>query len=231
MTRSMEQKLTSHRFVISEQSRPAIQHLRKMFPELTQKMPLVCGIGLFGSRLKGYDRIDSDLDCVLFVKNIGEDPSFKKRDACRKTAWDSIHNACDIYPHIDAVVDISADNLSSLLKKFFDHPKTRKHIRIFGKNTANKSLIWNGYLNAEVFDLMSPFFYPIGEDIYQARAYILDTFARHKHSDQYFSILMDTLIDFERNKGFSVHKERLAVPYGGSLPQTIVQARKYFLTK
>src|SRR5258708_9940117 len=66
MIRSIE----SHRFVVNKESLFYMKEVRKVLGELQDIVPQVQGIGFFGSRTLGRERIGSDLDCIIYTDGL-----------------------------------------------------------------------------------------------------------------------------------------------------------------
>lgn len=219
-------------------SKDSIELMKSVSSELQQDESLkVRGVAFFGSRIKGLSKETSDLDMAVFYdgSNYPEDryvydpdklPDIKKsveaktdhevtiiRKAASLVAG-KVPLAESIEKQIDSIltVDISPKNLDYLLEDY--------------KSNAQKDM------SASKLSLVSIFLLGVGDGLYQARKYILDKLG---NNDTLFSTIMRDLSTVERpqsNTFFPAPRSKAIVPpeYLG-YPQTISEARKYFLTR
>lgn len=105
----------------------------------------------------------------------------------------------------DAVLSIFIDEI---LRPFFDHDRP-------SENTIK---------------LLSRFFLCVGDEVYRNRKYILDKLEKHERGEGCFKGLMAYLRAFERTRDVSEKKRKVKITYA-HYPQSIAEAREYFITK
>lgn len=66
MPEATDKQLEKRRFVISPESVEMLKKTREAFSRLKQNYLFLSGLGFFGSRTKGREREDSDIDVVIF---------------------------------------------------------------------------------------------------------------------------------------------------------------------
>lgn len=240
MAPNLERKLTDHRFVISQESLPVLHAARACIEKIQAEAPEIKGLLLFGSRTKGYEVPDSDLDVVICIDEtdrpdlypygrfppidlIEQDIHFiSVRQRAKRELADILEQNFSIRMEMRSVgiLDISKSNLTRLVRAFCLQPI----------NEIND--VKNISITTPTFDLMTLFSLGIGTPVYEARAFVLQQFGKRLRGNAYFSAFMRILHECERGRVYGHGRPDVPqVPYAGPLPQKINQAKKYFLVK
>lgn len=222
------QRLKQHRFVINPESMDGFKTLRTTFKELKIAHPFLSGLGIFGSRTKAAEHKYSDYDMAIFY-----DSSKTPKRSNDENEWRIIISTLD-QNHGDGIgidrflwfphefngqhIDISRIQTMNNLKNFVDLAKPYIEGEIDGDVIGSVAC-------PETAEIYSRFLLCVGDDVYANRKIILDQLSNLQNGDKYFQILMQLLGDFERGYG------KVPTPPLVSLPQTIAEARKYFITK
>lgn len=224
------ERLKRHRFVIKPESMEGFKSLRSTFQEMQQQYPYLSGLGFFGSRTKGAEKKRSDYDTIAFY-----DSSKMTSGTMIVKDWMQIVNKLDRSlgrrTHIDQKMKPKLlDGSIGALKIDISETATNEDLAKF-KESADP------YIHRDIDDIlgkvdgihadhiMSRFHLSVGDDVYANRKYILDQLSTSQNGDKYFQILMRLLGEVERLFGSS------STPNFDRLPQTIDEARRYFITK
>lgn len=229
-------KLIEQRFIIGEQTLSVFKSLQKTMVELKKEYPYLAGIGFFGSQTKGLQRSDSDFDIIIFYK-----AERMSEDSGRLDEWETIVNRLEdsiqekeesIRKKIDFRVRIPNGGLKvnideRNIDRYF-RDLTEALIGVSYKHTSSDVAALKYLLSIPtVQNLLSPFLFSIGDDVYQARQYIISKFEHIPNGDSYFSFLMGCLNLFERTHS---EKEKSSPQYV-RLPNTTAEAKKFFINK
>jgi len=99
---------------------------------------------------------------------------------------------------------------------------------LFFASYINEDTLINGVGVPPTQSLYYRFFLAVGDEVYANRKYILDKLAQMPNGDKYFQILMRSLAWFERGKKDPSDNTPTSFK---ELPQTIKEARSYFINK
>ncbi|MBI4097918.1 MAG: hypothetical protein HY426_02655 [Candidatus Levybacteria bacterium] len=218
-------QLEQKRFVINPESVEAMKRARSAFAGLQQDYPYLSGLSFFGSRTKGREKIESDMDMCIFydssrITDLHLGPTrdlfyFKK---IKQTLYESVGIPLD---EAKSVIGISKENTQKNIKSFVKVAKPLINRSVDTDTLVDKVDI--GFTQNIIFR----FFLAVGDDVYISRHYVLDRFEQMPEGEQYFQILMRYLAWFERYD----NPRKYFVPQFSGYPKTIEEARKYFLTK
>jgi len=215
-------RLEQRRFVINPDSMRAMKRVRDKLPKLQVDYPFLSGVSFFGSRTKGAERPDSDLDfCVFYDRSKYTTTHGETASPYRDLV--SIRNRIGKVAGFElevslAVVDISKKSTDEYIKYFTEFVGKC----LDGDAIANKM----GEIALLATDLSAQFFLAVGGDVYKNRAYILNQFKQMSRGEQYFQVLMKCLMQAERPSNY-----KYPVPTYEGLPKTIAEAEKYFLIR
>ena len=232
------------------------KYFKENLPQLDQEFGIK-GLAFFGSRTKSTNREDSDLDVIIFYDGSDFGPEIRTREQelaagiiidkekgdiifSAKKADAAIARTKARYKFENEIrkkflelltqrmglsneraekqlgsiipVDISKEATDDALKEFYENA-----IIIEQLNFKEKHGVYLQFLR-----LLTRFFLGIGTALYANRQYILDQLAQRPDGERLFRILMTKLAEFEK------FKSRNNIEFK-SYPQTIAQAKKYFL--
>lgn len=225
-------ELETHRFRPKPEDRVVLDKARNAFEAVQVKYPQIKGLAFYGSRTKGLSGRFSDLDVYIFydgseLKNPYDEgfhpnnlePEKMKKwyeydqtvgkkavlDNTRKMIQDAIEDPNNEYPGHPGIhafnADISQEATDDLIRQLVEEP-------------------------TDVYDphqrIVSRFYLGIGDGLYQGRKYILDRLESVPKGEDIFKLLMEVLQNVERKAGQEHFK---------GYPQSIAEARKYFLVK
>lgn len=226
-------RLHEVRFAPSRESLVAMRHLKQSLPELQKDFPELKGFGFFGSRVLGTeDPAKSDLDTAVFYNSDDlpegqtaptvplstlKNPKTSRLQTLgtaikKKLAADHLENSTLVA--IDISPEITRAFLAAFIEALDEGELEHRPIPLANRNDRTAAFV--AYL-------FSRFYLATGEEVYRNRKLILDYFERLPKGDHYFKALMNHL----------AYGERFRFPETGRppLPQTIAEAREYFLTK
>jgi len=249
-------KLQTHRFVIDKPSMDLMKYLRKNLPQLDKEF-CIKGLAFFGSRTKSTNREDSDLDIVIFYDGSAFGPEIRTREQeaaagliIDREKGDIVFSAKKAESAI-ARTEARYEFETKIRKKLLElltqrmglsDERAKKQLKsiipVDISKEATDDALKEFYKNAGIIErlnfdetdgvylpllrLLSRFFIGTGNDLYANRQYILDQLAKRPDGKRLFRILMTKLAEFEK------FKSRNNTPFR-SYPQTIDQAKKYFL--
>ncbi len=203
-------ELEQKRFAINPESLEMLKKLRKEFDSQRQRFPFLGGLGFFGSRTKGVEGRDSDLDVFMFYNyNI-----IKTAKSPTDDVWREYKEAQKIIKESVSGADVN------LVSVDLSHSSTNRELKDFvdDVNQDSESLKKPG----SHLPLLSRFSLSVGKEVYRNREYILGVFEKLPNANEYLRWLMFQLRLWERG-----HQQSLYRGY----PRTIEEAKKYFLTK
>lgn len=247
--------LQSHRFIIDKPSSSAMKKLRTLLPEFSSDLKLIRGLAFFGSRTKGRNKVDSDLDLCVFYDGSKFGPEIL-------TDSDATKASLDIDP-VTGDVRIDPDRLALSVSRTRDRLKYERKIkekyretlsielglppeRLDDQNSwilmidiskmATDNVLDEFYKTADIIDngintAYTPFFK------------LLSRFFLGVGNDLYKnrSYILESLekrqdgeklfrILMNQLSEFEKYKSRDNVPFTG-YPKTIVEGKKYFFVK
>lgn len=213
--------LEEKRFVITPESIGVLKDARASLEQLQKGHPYLVGIGFFGSRIRGQERLSSDLDACIFydANKMSPDKDYRPEfDEIREAI--SISTGVSLGEHTGWIKDIGDDTTDFSIQDYVKYAKQA----IFVGGTEEDITERLGRI-PQTQNLYSRFFLGIGKGLYENRAYILDEFSQMSNGDKYFQLLMACLGSFERDN----RVQGSDIPAYPRLPQTIAEARDYFL--
>ena len=239
--------LSHHRFILSDHARDLLNYFRNDLPAAQKQIPEIRGLGFWGSQTKDQETPGSDVDMIVFYDGSAfpgaihfqdgvwrdnfalVDGNPKENERRVKLRYKQITSNDRLRKNIRrhyrhalrqdvAVLDISPRALDSYIYDFVENSLAKDVLN--GKQAIDKFPV-----NDQSYVLF-PFLLSLGDTVYEARSHILDSFASKPNGEQYFQVLMKLLHQYERMRT----KKHAPIPYEGKLPQTIEEAKKYFLT-
>lgn len=227
MTETTHIQLEQKRFVVNLESMTKFKKLAVAFLELKQEYPWLSGLGFFGSRTKGKDRMESDFDiCVFYNTN-----RMNALSVGVKQDWNQIIEKLE--QQASAKLDRRLKDWAGGLRIDISQEATKSRLKMF-KDAAKPHIdqdIDDGVLNAvgipPTQDLYSRFFLVVGDEVYENRKYILDQLKASPDGEKYFQILMKSLAWFERQND---DQSKPKTPNYEGYPTTLEEAENYFLS-
>lgn len=228
MPERSKEHLDTFRFAPSVESLRYMQELKAELPAIQKDFPEVKGLGFFGSRTLGTDKPGSDLDTMVFYNSadIPEDAQvprspmstlkrpktdrFKMLDDLMHTMLKKNNLEHSSLIAIDIEPRITQAYIIALLEAVDNHEIEEKPTT----QQLDKSTAYMAYLN-------SRFHLATGAQVYKSRKQVLDFLQKKPDGEKYFQVMMNHLAYTERAK-----HSQTGLP---KLPQTIAQAREYFL--
>jgi hypothetical protein len=212
------------RFSISPESMELLKDARAQFVKLKEKIPELGGITFFGSRTLGTEKLNSDIDCVLFTE-LNESPK-KKHDhlielreiieVAQKKLNSYEKNSLAPWS-IMGIIDISKEGTDEDIAEFKNLIKEQRRGRTRGKTTQP---------HPPAGSLITRFFLGTGEGLYKNRKYILEKLAQEKDGEILWQNIIKYLSYFERTGKTT---KRPGLPAYENYPQTLAEAQKFFI--
>lgn len=221
MTELKTSPLEQKRFPVTEGSLEVMKKARDVFAELKVEFPYLSGVGFFGSRTRGMERSDSDMDACIFydANQLLIDTNIDNEMARIRDRFSEV-TGVPLGQHIGWSKDLSQEKTDIDIYNFF------KFAGMVGNRNRGEAIAVLERI-PETQNLFSRFFLAVGDGVYDNRQYILDQFSEVPEGDKYFGLLMGSLASFERDN----RPDRSDIPLYTRYPQTIVAAREYFLTQ
>ncbi len=113
------------RFIVNPESANRIKKLENAFTELKQRYPYLSGFGIFGSRTKGKEHIDSDYDICVFYNS---DRITSLKDGNREE-WQRIR--ASIEETLGGHLDHRIENPSAGLRININRERTNEELEMF----------------------------------------------------------------------------------------------------
>lgn len=215
MKENIPNKLEDHRFNISPESMEMMKDFRKMFFEVKEKCPELEAISFFGSRIRGQEKKESDLDFVII-----KDPRNTKDDETEPEFDEILNHSLKKY--------YEKKNLKIPERSFFsafnidDIEESLKSISKWRKLDSEQ----DDFFDSIYMDIISPFLLSVG-NIYEIREKILNALEKEEGGEILFQELMKQLERLERSS--SGYKNQAQLP-SYEYPKTIAEGKKYFLS-
>lgn len=212
--------LEAKRFAINPDSLEMFKKARSVYTEFSHEYPFLAGIGIYGSRTRGTERPDSDLDLKIFYDinkvNIESD-YIGKLEEVRERIANSVGVKLDDHVFLK---NISIEKTDIDIYNYF------KFARTLNKAEPDQAVVAIANMQ-EAENLFARFLLGVGNGLYANRKYVLDEFSGYADGDKYFDLLMKALGTFERDR----RGRRPDIPKFQGYPSTIEEARAYFLTE
>ncbi len=243
--------LETHRFAISPESMLLMKETREMFRQLQGKYPELVAMSFFGSRIIGKEHgasekvfthpvlgsstiktPESDLDLIIFCDETLDtlDSLYHESVPSRVvTIMDDVASFSRLLKeekgisnrlHINGI-DVSPEATKEDLTYF--------KIKIL-ESISNPPLQIEFSIGAgsdSFYNLAARFLLTIG-DSGKIRKEIIDDFSKDKNGEAYWSVLMETLSEFERSEYDKKTGGSSGIP-GYNYPKTLAEGREYFL--
>jgi len=235
-------KLETSRFNISNETLAFLKQARLDLNKLQKDAPFILGYSFFGSRMVGKQKEGSDLDCFLmydneyfnyynFKKNSPQLPIelYKKGDirgmegmedffSSAKTWIENLNkeNSLKIPYHIAGAVDISNSGIKMNIDNFAEY---------LNKISNDKE---NELMGRHYWAMVAPFFLSVGEGVYEARTKIFTELDNRENREELWKKTIELLSLVERDV---ITEKRDALPKYKIYPQTISEAKDYFISK
>lgn len=222
MPEAPQHRLEQKRFSVSPESIELMGRAKSIFLDLQQGAPYLEGISFFGSRTKGLEKQDSDLDAIVFYNPY----KFPISDENQESQLLAVRNriskelGVELGDHLGWSQSLGREKTDIDL---FRYARFARGLKNIPKDDAAKILS----TIPEAQNIFSRFFLGVGDGLYENRKYILDQISQDKDGDEQFSLLMGAMSVFERDN----RAGREDVPQYSGLPATVEEARKYFLTE
>lgn len=220
------QALETQRFVTTPESMKIMKGVVGNLPYAREANPAVQGVGFMGSRTKGLERPDSDLDLLVFydrsIDYIGTD------DLDRLTIGTGVRP--DSTNDGELMFSFGVNIAQKVLKE--EVVELDKAVSIIAREDLASST------TAELFPILhqrdirsfrnvvSLFHLAAGKPVYRARRYVFDQLEQYETADQIMSLVGDLLNYDERELAREKHP---ATPLYQDFPQTLPAARNYFI--
>lgn len=228
--------LETKRFNLSQETLNFLKQARLDLQELQKTASFLYGFSFFGSRMNGTEKQDSDLDiAVLYDNNSLTYTDWREfalpfkyfgKDDIRgmegmvdiklsvKDWLNEINKNRDFkVPYHPAVItDISYDGIK---ENIHDFSSDLKH------NPGNDRLHY-------VWPMITPFFLSIGDNTYKARSEIFSELESRSDGEKLWQEIVKKLNYIDRE---GPEEKRKFLPDFKQYPQTIVEAKKFFLLK
>lgn len=220
------------RFRPHQESLAVLKDIREKLKGVQGHDPAIRGLAFFGSRVLGVEKEDSDVDIVVFY-----DSDIQKRTQTKVTTKNierrlKVGKTLGTYPVGPMEywgqktskrffsLDIAPSSLDKKIQEFVALTDTLTNH--FTQQIDIGKLNWR--LGLRALEFASLFFLSIGDSVYQARKHMLDELEKLPNGDAYFATLMKLVSFLER--GISSKRK---LPVFSGYPQTIADARKYFI--
>jgi predicted nucleotidyltransferase len=220
-----EEVLRHQRFVISESSALIIEQLGNALPKIRDVNPAIQGFSVLGSHTRGQQTPASDFDYVVVFDSTID--SVWNRD--QATLSNLIYEGLPTLPQpgISPVpIDIANHHIMDQIRLL---DTIRVQLGCAGittdditTNETSLSYCLGLDLSCDLFGL---FYYAVGQPVYRARSYVLDTLSTHAQGDSLLRILMGQLQSRER---LLARQKNPQTPLYQHFPDTIDSARSYF---
>lgn len=221
MTELKTSPLEQKRFPLTERSLVIMKKAKEVFAELKVEFPYLSGVGFFGSRARGLERPDSDMDACIFydANQLLIDTNIDSEMVRIKDRFSEVMGV-PLGQHTGWKKNLSQEKTDIDIYNFF------KFAKMVGNRNRVEAIAVLERI-PETQNLFSRFFLGVGDKVYDNRQYILDQFSEVPEGDKYFELLMGSLASFERDN----RPNRSDVPLYTRYPKTIADAREYFLTQ
>ncbi|MBI2032758.1 MAG: nucleotidyltransferase domain-containing protein [Candidatus Levybacteria bacterium] len=242
--------LETHRFQITPDSMASMKGLRDSLGEIQRDLPQVKGLGFFGSRTKGLERSDSDLDIAVFYDG-SEFGTLRPTDGQeilrRSLVIDREKGTVKVGNSDEAVKPIKErQTLEERMRQSIEErtgvkigftpvdisqAATDRLLSEFRKEAWDPSQASATVYPDEHIKLLARFFLSAGKQIYKNREYIFDELRRNPNGEELFKLLMKRLAAFERTRNVLRGNPRKGRVEFKGYPKTIEEGEKYFLMK
>ncbi|MBP9819867.1 hypothetical protein KBC79_03960 [Candidatus Woesebacteria bacterium] len=255
---SNEGQVSSTTYRPSRESLAHMKHLRDVLTDVRNDIPQVKGLAFFGSRTHGRERQDpnrpSDLDTVVFYdgSEYTESGKFEPFDANGNLTPDFIQKNekhqtdkrlhamlqakikvrfSELMKERGLPIDIYSDfngriNGTVLLEDVSPQATDTaiQQLKMYVDAEQADTLIPVGVINSPAFRTASRFLLGVDNSLYHSRQYILDKLEEMEqngeHGEKYFRGLMNCVRELQMGDE----------PENRSLPQTIKDARSFYMT-
>lgn len=225
------------RFNLSQETLNFLKQARLDLQELQKTAPFIYGFGFFGSRMNGMEKQDSDLDIAVLYDN----QSLTHMD-WQGFALPFKYFGEDDIRGMEGMVDIKLsvqDWLNEINKnrdlKIPYHPAVITDIshegikeNIHDFSNALKRNLDQDRLMRYVWPMAAPFFLSVGDDTYKARSEILSELESIPDGEKLWQEIVKNLNYIDRE---GPEEKRKSLPEFKKYPQTIAEAKKFFLLK
>lgn len=220
------QALETQRFATTPESMKIMKGVVGNLEAAREANPAVQGVGFMGSRTKGLERPDSDLDLLIFydrsIDYIGAD------DLDRLTIGTGVRP--DATDDGELMFRFGVNIAQKVLKE--EVVELDKAVSLITKeNLANLSMseLFPALDQRDIrpfINVVSLFHLAAGKPVYRARRYVFDQLEQYETADQIMSLIGDLLNYDERELAREKHP---ATPLYENFPQTLPAARNYFI--
>lgn len=232
--------LERRRNYIQPESMQRLKAVRSQLPEIQRQYPYVRGVGFFGSRTRGLEKPESDLDLFYYVN---ETPDSLQDDLAAITQHlQSVTDSVQIEAKRRRgyfKLDLRKENLDGK----FDELVSTVDVIASSQNipvgelqliTPQSELETDEEFNERQkntprLPLSDLFLLAIGDDVYKARQYVFDKFKTIPDGNDYLNVLMQHRFGSERELTQYKNKD-ITVPSYTDYPKTVEQAEQFFIS-
>ncbi len=219
MSENLDHILEHKRFAPTPESLSAMKNIRDMLEGIQKNIPGIRGIGFMGSRTKGQEKADSDLDIVVFYdwNIVFNTKKYINKEVIRDSFPVDIPLDVEHYGALH-LVEIGKGSLDSEIS---DLVATANEIAE-GENIPVEQIPTLPFRSP----LSNLFMLAVGDQVYKARRYVLEQLQSKPYGEKYLQLLMKQLSKDEREGT----RKRISPQYP-NYPKTFEDAEKFFITE
>lgn len=218
--------LAENQFNISVESAEIIEAVKDNLTAARHANPAIQGIAFMGSRTKGQERPDSDIDLLIFHDSSIGDTTYDDLDRLTSSVGARAETPTGFEKALQYRVDISPTKLIAEIDELKQVAETS--VENEEPSTAEAAQSATRLSNQDLrklSSLASLFHLAEGEPVLRARKFVLDQLDQYTHGNEAVAIIGEVLNYTERILAREKHPE---TPIFNGFPKTVEEARAFF---